>query len=178
MQEIFDYGNYDDYEFTGKSMGFGMTPDDEAPMLFLPGVITTLWGGPVRNLAEQLGVQLDEVRQRTEPWYTDHRIECRMATVEPGQMAAARFAVEGVRNGVPVITMEHINRLTQAAAPDWDYPPDNHVGVHRVVVEGDPRVELNTHVSHPVLDPPDAGCISTAARVVNAIDWIAVLPRD
>ena len=92
-------------------------------------------------------------------------------------MAAARFAVEGVRNGVPVITMEHINRLTQAAAPDWDYPPDNHVGVHRVVVEGDPRVELNTHVSHPVLDPTDAGCISTAARVVNAIDWICRAPK-
>ena len=177
VQEIFDYGNYDDYEFTGKSMGFGMTADDETPMLFLPGVVTTMWGGPVRNLAEQLGVELDEVRQRTEPWYTERRIECKMATVEPGQMAAARFAVEGVRGGVPVITMEHINRLTAAAAPDWPYPPDNHVGVHRVVVEGNPRVELNTHVSHPVLDSTEAGCISTAARVVNAIDWICRGPK-
>jgi 2,4-diaminopentanoate dehydrogenase len=118
VQEIFDYGNYDDYEFTGKSMGFGMTADDDTPMLFLPGVITTMWGGPVRNLADQLGIELDEIRQRTEPWYTPRRIECTMATVEPGQMAAARFAVEGVRDGVPVITMEHINRLTAAAAPD------------------------------------------------------------
>jgi hypothetical protein len=177
VQEIFDYANYDDFEFTGKAMGFGMTPDDEPPMLFLPGVITSMWGGPVRNLAEHLGVELDEVRQRADPWYTPERIECKMATVEPGQMAAARFAVEGVRNGVPVITMEHINRLTAASAPDWDYPPDNHIGVHRVVVEGDPRVEINTHVSHPVFDPTDAGCISTAARVVNAIDWICRAPQ-
>ncbi len=177
VQEIFDYGNYDDYEFTGKSMGFGMTADDETPMLFLPGVITSMWRGPVRNLADQLGVELDEIRQRTEPWYTQSRIECKMTTVEPGQMAAARFAVEGVRDGVAVITMEHINRLTPAAAPDWEYPPDNQVGVHRVVVEGDPRVELNTHVSHPVLDSTDAGCISTAARVVNAIDWICRAPK-
>jgi hypothetical protein len=103
-------------------MGFGMTANDDTPMLFLPGVVTTMWGGPVRNLAEQLGVELDEVRQRTEPWYTDERIECKMATVDPGQMAAARFAVEGVRNGEPVITMEHVNRLTAAAAPDWPYP--------------------------------------------------------
>lgn len=176
VQEIFDYANYDDYEFTGKSMGFGMTADDETPMLFLPGVITGMWGGPVRNLAEQLGVELDDVRQRTERWYTDKRIECKMATVEPGQMAAARFAVEGVRDGFPVITMEHITRLTAAAAPDWAYPPDNRIGVHRVVIEGDPRVELNTHVSHPVLDATDAGCISTAARVVNAIDWICHAP--
>lgn len=177
VQEIFDYSNYDDYEFTGKTMGFGMTAEDETPMLFLPGVITSMWGGPVRNLADQLGVELDEVRQRTEPWYTPKRIECTMATVEPGQMAAVRFAVEGVRDGVPVITMEHITRLTAAAAPDWEFPPDNQVGVHRVVVDGDPRVELNTHVSHPGLDSTDAGCISTAARVVNAIDWVCRAPK-
>jgi len=76
VQEIFDYANYDDYEFTGKSMGFGMTADDDTPMLFLPGVLTTMWGGPVRNLADQLGVEIDELRQRIEPWYTDKRIEC------------------------------------------------------------------------------------------------------
>ena len=177
VQEIFDYANYDDYEFTGKSMGFGMSADEDPPMLFLPGVLTTMWGGPVRNLADQLGVELDDVRQRIEPWYADQRIECKMATVEPGQMAAVRFAVEGVRNGVPVITMEHITRLTPASAPDWEYPPDGKTGVHRVVVEGDPRVELNTHVSDPLLDVTEAGCVSTAARVVNAIDWICRAPQ-
>jgi 2,4-diaminopentanoate dehydrogenase len=177
VQEIFDYGNYDDYEFTGKSMGFGMAADDETPMLFLPGVLTSIWGGPVRNLADQLGVELDEVRQRIEPWYSPERIECKMATVEPGGMAAVRFAVEGVRGGVPVITMEHITRLTAAAAPDWPYPPDGKVGVHRVVVEGEPRAELNTYVSHPALDVTEAGCLSTAARVVNAIDWICRAPQ-
>ena len=57
------------------------------------------------------------------------------------------------------------------------YPPEGQTGVHRVVVEGDPRVELNTHVSHPVLDVTDAGCVSTAARVVNAIDWVCPPPR-
>jgi len=177
VQEIFDYANYDDYEFTGRSMGFGMTADDETPMLFLPGVLTTMWGGPVRNLADQLGVELDEVRQRIEPWYAETRIECKMTTVEPGQMAAVRFAVEGVRDGVAVITMEHITRLTAASAPDWEYPPDNKVGVHRVVVEGEPRVELNTHVSDPALDVTEAGCVSTAARVVNAIDWVCRAPK-
>jgi 2,4-diaminopentanoate dehydrogenase len=178
VQEIFDYANFDDFEFTGKAMGFGMTADeDTTPMLFLPGVITSMWGGQVRNLADHLGIELDEVRQRTEPWYTSERIECPMATVEPGQMAAARFGVEGVRDGVPVIVMEHINRLTAASAPDWEYPPDNQIGVHRVVVEGEPRVEINTHVSHPKFDSTDAGCISTAARVVNAIDWVCRAPK-
>ena len=114
---------------------------------------------------------------RTERWYPPRRVECTMATAEPGQMVAARFAGEGVRDGVPVITMEHITRLTAASAPDWEYPPDNKVGVHRVVVEGEPRVELNTHVSDPALDVTEAGCVSTAARVVNAIDWVCRAPK-
>lgn len=177
VQEIFDYGNYDDYEFTGKSMGFGLSADDEPSVFFLPGVLTSMWRGPVQNLADQLGIELDEVRQRIEPWYTDKRIGCKMMTVEPGGMAAVRFAVEGVRDGVPVITMEHITRLTAASAPDWAYPPDGKPGVHRVVVEGEPRVELNTHVSDPRLDVTEAGCVSTAARVVNAIDWICRAPK-
>ena len=176
VQEIFDYGNYDDFEFTGRSMGFGSTPDDDPPMLFLPGVVASMWGGPVRNLADALGVELDEVRQRTESWYATERIECTMATVEPGQMAAARFAVEGVRDGEPIITVEHVTRLTPAAAPDWEYPPENRIGVHRVIVDGEPGVQVDTHLSHPVLDPTDAGCISTAARVVNVIDWVCRAP--
>jgi 2,4-diaminopentanoate dehydrogenase len=176
VQEIFDYGNYDDYEFTGRSMGFGTTPDDDPPMLFLPGVVASMWGGPVRNLAQRLGIPLDDVRQRTECWYATERIECIMATIEPGQMAGARFAVEGVRDGVPVITMEHVTRLTSAAAPDWEYPSDNRIGVHRVIVDGEPRVEIDTHLAHPVYDPTDAGCMSTAARVVNVIDWVCRAP--
>ncbi|MBE1552022.1 hypothetical protein GGC64_006109 [Mycobacterium sp. OAS707] len=63
-----------------------------------------------------------------------------------------------------------------AAAPHWEYPPDGKPGVHRVVVEGEPRVALNTHVSHPTLDVTEAGCVSTAARIVNTIDWICGAP--
>ncbi|MFC3964120.1 NAD(P)H-dependent amine dehydrogenase family protein [Nocardia jiangsuensis] len=176
VQEIFDYGNYDDAEFTGAAMGFGVAEDAELPPLYLPGVVASMWGGQVRSLAAALGITLDEVTQRTERWFTPERIDCTMMTVQPGEMAAVRFATEGVLNGKVVITMEHVNRLTSAAAPDWDFPPDGHSGVHRVVVEGDPRIEINTHVSHPVLDPTDAGCISTAARVVNAIDWVCDAP--
>ncbi|OBK35429.1 dihydrodipicolinate reductase [Mycobacterium sp. 1245111.1] len=176
VQEIFDYANYDDFEFTGKQMGFGAGAEDDTPLLFLPGVLITMWGGAVRNLADQLGVDLEDVRQRIEPWYTKERIECKMATIEPGQMAAIKFAVEGVRDGRAVITMEHVTRLTDASAPDWEFPPDGHPGVHRVVIDGDPRVELNTHVSHPRLDVTEAGCYSTAARVINAIEWICGAP--
>ena len=177
VQEIFDYANYDDAEFTGAAMGFGFQEDDDPPLAFLPGVISSMWGGQIRSLADNLGIELDDVRERIERWFTPTRIECVMMTVEPGGMAAVKFATEGVRNGVPVITLEHVTRLTNAAAPHWEYPPEGHTGVHRVIVEGEPRVEINTHVSHPVLDSTDAGCISTAGRVVNAIDWVCDAPK-
>ena len=93
MQEIFDYGNYDDAEFTCAAMGFGTTAEDDPPMLFLPGVIVSMWGGQVRSLADNLDIKLDEVRQRTERWFTPERIDCTMMTVEPGQKLRFQYRV-------------------------------------------------------------------------------------
>jgi hypothetical protein len=150
-------------------MGFGTTPD-HTPIMFQPGVLASLWGGQVRSLADELGVELDEVVERHEPWVTPQPIECTMMTVPPGHVAAVRFAVEGRREGEPVITMEHVNRLTDAAAPDWAYPPDGRPGVHRVTVAGDPGVEINAHVGLDGVDHNQGGVIATAARAVNVID--------
>jgi hypothetical protein len=169
VQEIFDYGSYDDAEFTGVSFGFGFTPEQDPPVMFLPGVLRSIWGGPVTHLAECLGAELDELRERHETWVTPTDIDCVMMRVPAGRIAAVRFAVEGIRDGEPVIVMEHVNRLTQAAAPDWPYPPDGRGGVHRVVVTGRPGVEINTHVGSGELDQNDGGVIATAAKVVNAI---------
>ena len=175
VQEICDYGSYDDAEFTGVSFGFGATPDT-VPMLFLPGVLTSIWGGPVRLLADELGVELDEIRERYEPWVATDPIDCTMMHVEPGQVAAVRFAVEGIVDGRPRIVMEHVNRLTSAAAPDWPVPPEGRPGVHRVVVTGSPGVEINTHLGLDGIDHNDAGVIATAAKAVNAISAVCAAP--
>lgn len=174
VQEVFDYGSYDDAEFTGASFGFGTTPD-HTPIMFSPGVLTSLWGGQVRTLAEGLGVELDDVRERHEKWVTPQPIDCTMMTVDAGQVAAVRFGVEGVADGRVVITMEHVNRLTQAAAPDWIYPPEGRPGVHRVVVQGDPGVEINAHVGIGI-DHNQGGVIATAARAVNAVGAVCDAP--
>ncbi len=175
VSEICDYGSYDDAEFTGVSFGFGAEPD-HCPIMFSPGVLTSLWGGQVRSLADLLGITLDEVRERHENWVSTERIDCTMMTVPPGRVAAVRFAVEGMHDGRPVITMEHVNRLTAAAAPHWPYPPDARPGVHRVVVHGDPGVEINTHLGLDGVDHNQGGVISTAARAVNAIDDACAAP--
>jgi hypothetical protein len=171
VQEIYDYGSYDDAEFTGVTFGFGSTPD-VVPALFLPGVVASIWGGPVRLLADELGVEVEEMRERHDTWTATEPIDCTMMRVEPGQVAAVRFAVEGIVDGRPAIVMEHVNRLTPAAAPDWPTGPEGRPGVHRVVVTGDPGVEINTHVGLDGADHNEAGVIATAAKIVNAIPTV------
>ena len=175
VQEICDYGTYDDAEFTGASFGFG-TPPEDVPTLFLPGVLRSIWGGPVQLLADELGIQLDEIRERVEQWTADESIDCTMMHVDPGRVAAVRFGVEGIVDGRTVITMEHVNRLTQAAAPEWPFPPEGRPGVHRVVVAGRPGVEINTHVGLGGTDHNEAGVIATAMKAVNAIPVVCAAP--
>jgi hypothetical protein len=176
VQEIFDYADYDDYDFTGVTFGFGAPASDEPPVMFLPGVLASIWGGSVHLLAGALQVDLDEVREFYEPWLATEPIDCVMTHVDTGHIAAVRFGVEGIRDGRPVIIVEHVNRLTPAAAPDWAYPPVGHLGVHRVVVEGSPGVELNSHVGLGGVSETEAGVVATAARVVNAIDAVCAAP--
>ena len=96
VQEICDYGSYDDAEFTGASFGFG-SPPDQLPMLFLPGVVASIWGGPVRLLADELGVELDEIRERHETWMAAEPIDCTMMHVEPGTVAGGALRRRGDR---------------------------------------------------------------------------------
>lgn len=135
-----------------------------------------MWGAQVRSLAADLGIELDEVRERHEKWVTPEPIDCTMMRVEPGHVAAVKFGVDGLRAGYPVITMEHVNRLTAAAAPEWPFPPDGHPGVHRVVIDGSPGIEINTHVGTSGIDHNQGGVIATAARAVNAIEAVCRAP--
>jgi hypothetical protein len=175
VQEICDYSSYDDAEFTGTSFGFGTTPD-HVPPLFLPGVLASIWGGPIKMLADELKVPIEELRERYETWVTKERIDCTMMTIEPGQVAGVRFAVEGLIGGVPVIVMEHVNRLGSTVAPEWPHPPEGRPGVHRVVVHGHPGVEINTHVGLRGVDHNEAGVIATASKAVNAIWAVCEAP--
>jgi hypothetical protein len=171
VQEICDYGSYDDGEGTGVSFGFGKSPDS-VPGLFLPGVIASIWGGPIMLLADEMGVHIEGLREHRETWVATETIDCKMMKVEPGQVAGVRFRVEGIIDGSPAITMEHVNRLTSAAAPNWPVAPEGRPGVHRVVVRGVPGVEINTHVGLDGMDHNRAGVIATAAKAINAISAV------
>src|SRR3954468_337671 len=64
-QVIFDYSTYDQPDSVRYLIGMGQPMDYQAPML-IATVPTMVWGGQVRMIARELGVELDEIRETME----------------------------------------------------------------------------------------------------------------
>jgi hypothetical protein len=168
VQELCDYSTYEDPEFTGVSFGFGRK-DDYTPPLAMPGVLRAGWGGMVQLIADDLGIELDEIHESYERRYAAEAFDTPMMHVEKGDCAAVRFVLEGRVNGRPVIVTEHVNRLRDDLAPEWPAPPEGRPGVHRCIVKGNPGVQLECFVTGEDGDHNTGGVQATAMRVINAI---------
>jgi hypothetical protein len=168
VQELCDYSSYEDPEFTGVSFGFGRDAE-YTPPLAVPGVMRMGWGGMVQMIADRLGIELDEIRESFDRWYTDEPFDTPMMHVPAGSCAAVRFQLEGMAHGRPVVVTEHVNRLGDASAPDWPLPPEGRAGVHRCIVTGNPSVQLECFLAGEDGDHNTGGVQSTALRVINAI---------
>ena len=168
VQELCDYSTYEDPEFTGVSFGFGR-PADYTPPLAMPGVLRTGWGGMVQMIADRLGIELDEIAERFERFYTPEAFDTPMMHVPADTCAAVRFELVGKVGGRPVVVTEHVNRLADGIAPEWPQPPSGRPGVHRCIVRGNPSVQLECFVEGEDGDHNTGGVQATAMRVINAI---------
>jgi hypothetical protein len=168
VQELCDYSTYEDPEFTGVSFGFGRDAT-YTPPLAMPGVLRAGWGGMVQMMADRLGIELEEIRESFERFYTDRDLETPMMRVPKGACAAVRFQLEGLVNGRPVVVTEHVNRLGDDLAPDWPRPPVGRAGVHRCIVTGNPSVQLECFVTGEDGDHNTGGVQATALRLINSI---------
>jgi len=171
VQEICNYGTYEDPDFTGMAFGFGQGPQ-AAPLMSLPGVLTGTWGGMLKMVAEAIDVEIEEIREVYERYYANEDFECAMMPVKAGTCSAVRFEVQGIVNGKPLIVAEHINRLAHSEAPLWPSAPSNRLGVHRVIVSGNPSVQLECFVTGEDGDHNTGGVQATALRIINAIPQV------
>jgi len=171
VQEICDYGSYEDPEFTGAAFGFGQPPEAE-PLMSLPGLLADGWGGMLKLVAEAIGVEIEEIREVYERHYADTAFECPMMPVAAGTCSAVHFEVQGIVNGRPLIIAEHVNRLALDQAPHWPAAPDGRHGVHRTIVTGNPSVQLECFVTGEDGDHNTGGVQATALRVMNAIPQV------
>ncbi|HEU5031737.1 MAG TPA: dihydrodipicolinate reductase [Spirillospora sp.] len=170
-QEIFDYSTYDQPDAVRFLVGMGQPMDYEPPML-APTVPTMVWGGQVRLMARALGVELDEVRETVERRPLDATVTTEaMGAFEAGTQGAVRFEVQGVVGGEPRIMVEHVTRIHPSCAPDWPVPPTGD-GAHRVVIEGDPRIEVTVEATGEDGNRSAGGNATAVGRLVGAIDWL------
>ncbi len=168
-QEVFNYAFYDQPQIVREVCGFGTTMDETPPML-LDVALMTVWAPMLRVLADGLEVTLDEITTEIERRPLDNTIEVDgMGTFEAGTQGAFRFEVQGWVAGRKLLVIEHITRIDDSCAPDWD-PSPSHGGVHRVKISGRPNLEVTVHGNEEGEPAAAGGGNATAAnRIVNAI---------
>jgi hypothetical protein len=170
VQELLDYATYaGDY---GIPMGLGVAMDQQA-ILEIPELLIFAWGHTIPMIADAVGVQLDRIDTVYEKWAAPEPIEYRYGTVETGHCAAVRFEIRGWVDDEPKIVLEHVNRITNAAAPDWPRATSVDNDVYRVIIKGSPDITQETAFRNELDgDPVVGGCLATGMRAINAIPYL------
>jgi 2,4-diaminopentanoate dehydrogenase len=172
--EILDYINYEgDYE---DEMGIGRPPEF-TPLLEHTDILVMSWGATVPMMAQAVGIELDEITSTWEKWVTDKPITTAKGLINPGEVAAIRFTINGIYRGEPRICLEHVNRVGNEAAPDW--PRGTRDDVYRVEIEGTPSIMQETafrFTDGSGRDAAAAGCLATGLRALNAVPAVNDLP--
>ena len=172
--EILDYINYEgDYE---EEMGIGKPPQF-TPLLEHEDILVMSWGATVPMIAHAVGIELDRITTTWDKWVTPAPIKTAKGVVEPGQVAAIHFTINGIVNGQTRIALEHVNRVGTDAAPDW--PRGTQDDVYRVEIEGSPSITQETafrFTDGSGRDAAAAGCLATGLRALNAVPAVNDLP--
>jgi hypothetical protein len=170
-QEIFDYSTYNQPHAVKVLCGFGGSMD-EVPMMLLPSVPTMVWGGNIRLIGRGLGLEIDEITEEVQRRPLTESVDTVMGPFEKGTQGAFWLKVIGKSGGQERIVIDHITRIHPSCAPDWPQP-DQGVGDHRVIVDGDPQLTLVSRADVAGGTRADGGNTTAANRLLGAIDWLA-----
>ena len=163
MQEIVNYATYEQEHTIREVMGFGYPVDHEC-LLFQEGMLSIGWGGSVWSVAAGMGLTLDKVYEVHERLPLESDVTNAMGVFKAGTTGAMRFEVRGVVDGRDAIVLEHVTRLTDDIAPHWPQGKG-----YRVIIEGEPRMEIAMDMEDSNGDHAVGGVILTATTIVNAI---------
>ena len=172
VQELYNYAAYDQPYVMTDLFGFGQ-PLDYAVPLFTSGWMSDSWAGVVRLIADEIGAELDEIREISEVAPAPEAIDIAVGRIDKGTIGAIRFEVQGLVDGRPVVAIEHVTRVHDDAGASWARSRDGGDS-YRIIVEGRPRVDCEFTLS---CDADEyGGLVATAARVVNAIPRVCAAP--
>lgn len=170
MMEIVNYATWDNPFTMFEIMGFGKA-DTSQSLLLSPGSTALAWGPVLELVAAAIGLEVDDILERHEVMTADTDIEIASGTVAAGTISAMRFEIIAMSGGEERLVVEHVTRLRDDDAPEWP-----HGAGYRILIEGDPHVQVELGLSSDNGDHNHAGCLATAMHVVNAIP--AVVAAD
>ena len=142
-------------------------------MMLLPSIPTMVWGGNIRLIGRGLGLEIDEITEDVERLPLDETVDTVMGRFDKGTQGA--FLLRGDRLGRRASSgsiVDHITRIDPSCAPHWPQP-DEGVGDHRVIVDGDPQLTIVTRADVPGGTRADGGNTTAANRLLGAIGWLA-----
>ena len=179
VTEMFNYATYPDRTAVYDILGFGKPPE-EVPFAATPGVFTFGWGPVLHQLADGLGVRVDEIAENVDRIPAPMAFDTPTGHIAAGTIAGMRSTLTGYVEGNPTFVVDHVTRMHDDIAPDWPQP---HIsiqprdlgyggasgrGVYRVEIEGSPsmRCEFEMADDH---DHDLGARMAGASRMVNAI---------
>jgi 4-hydroxy-tetrahydrodipicolinate reductase len=166
IAEILNYATYNQPHTLFDIMGFGK-PMDDVPMLLLPGALTFAWGGVIQMMADASGAKLDEIREVYERLPAPHDITIDLGTIKQGTAAALRFELQGIIDGKVKIIVEHVTRLHDDMAPQWERGHGS--GSYRIEIQGSPSMTMDFHLTGADGDHNTGGLLASAMRIVHAM---------
>ena len=182
VSEIADYSTYYQPVVMGDIFGFGQPIDSpepggeastQLPLMWQPGVLSTAWGGVVRQIAAGLDLTLDEpLIERYERSPAEFDVDTYSCPIAKGTMGAVRFEVIGTVDGTPRVVLEHVTRTHVDQRPDWPQPLDGSGGCYRVEVKGEPNLSVEFRHEGENGDHNVSGMITTAMRLVNSVEAV------
>lgn len=108
-------------------------------------------------IADTLGLEIDEIKQTKEPIISHVHRETKDVVVEPGMVCGCNHCGYGLKNGEPVIILEH---------PQQIHPELENVETGDYIwIEGDPNINM-------CIKPETPGGIGTIAAAVNMIPHV------
>lgn len=179
---VLELGWWGDYtaEFVCREyFGFGKEPGFQ-PLLVTGGFIEKMWAPTLHQLAEVLGVEVEEFRVVYETDGLDHDVQTGFGTVAAGTASVVHFELQALSAGRPFAVVEHVDCVARDVGRQWKQPFGPADMSYRIEIEGDPSftVEMNFGKGGDVLSAmPAINCVPAVCEAKPGLLGPLDVPR-
>jgi 2,4-diaminopentanoate dehydrogenase len=179
VMELGWWGNYTAEFVCREYFGFGKEPGFQ-PLLVTGGFIEQMWAPTLHQLAEVLGVEVEELRVVYETDSLDHDVETGFGTVEAGTASVVHFELQALAGGRPFAVVEHVDCVARGVGTQWKQPFGPADMSYRIEIEGNPSftVEMNFGRGGEMLSAmPAINCIPAVCEAAPGLLGPLDVPR-